>query len=436
MTYADSIQFLYGLRLFGTKLGLENTCKLAAIAGDPHRQLRFVHVAGTNGKGSSCAMLESIYRHAGLRVGLFTSPHLVSFRERIQVNRELISEGDVIRLVQQIQGWLGDFSPGWHPTFFEVVAVLALRYFVERECDLVIWETGLGGRLDATNIVTPLASVITNVQFDHEKWLGDTVAEIASEKAGIIKSGVPIITAADHPDALTVITQVAARQRAPLTRVSSADATEPPLDAIQLPLRGEHQKINAVLAVATVRRLSKLIPVSEQSLRRGLERVDWPGRLQKHVTPDGRLVLLDGAHNPAGAQTLRDAVQSYFPGRAPALVLGVMRDKDWAGMLQILLPIASRVLLAPVQTERTASPDDLRLECARIRPGLDATACASLEEALRLTEREPFVLITGSLHFIGEALELLKLLPNSAGERKLNEWDASGTPASGAIAQP
>ena len=198
MTYAEAIQFLYGLRLFGAKFGLENTLKLAALAGQPQDRLRFIHVAGTNGKGSTCAMLESIYRTAGLRTGLFTSPHLVSFRERIQVNRRLISEQDVVRLVGEIQTLQSSAgvppASVSHPdktsrrdacaTFFEVVTVMALKFFAEQKCDLVIWETGLGGRLDATNIVTPLASVITNIALDHEQWLGDTLAKIAAEKAG------------------------------------------------------------------------------------------------------------------------------------------------------------------------------------------------------------------------------------------------------------
>src|SRR5687767_2237627 len=235
MIYPEAIKFLYELQLFGAKLGLENTFKLAALAGNPQERLRFIHVAGTNGKGSTCAMLESIYRTAGLRVGLFTSPHLVSFRERIQVNREWIGEADVVRLVAELRalvaaGILPAVEPGVapggttiersslleklrvgpggkmppstsggtpdatggldaHPTFFEVLTVMALRYFAEQKCDLVIWETGMGGRLDATNIVSPLASVITNIEFDHQNWLGATREQIAVEKAGIIKPG-------------------------------------------------------------------------------------------------------------------------------------------------------------------------------------------------------------------------------------------------------
>ena len=184
MNYAEAIQFHYGLQLFGTHFGLERTRRLAALAGNPQEKLRFIHVAGTNGKGSTCAMLESIYRAARLRVGLFTSPHLVSFRERIQIDRQLIPESELIRLVEEIKPLLKEFPADNHPTMFEVVTVMALRYFAERKCDLVIWETGMGGRLDATNIVTPLASVITNIALDHQHWLGDTLEKITAEKGG------------------------------------------------------------------------------------------------------------------------------------------------------------------------------------------------------------------------------------------------------------
>ena len=224
MSYSEAIRFLYDLQFFGMKLGLENALRLAALAGNPQERLRFIHVAGTNGKGSTCAMLEGIYRAAGLRVGLFTSPHLVSFAERIQVDRRLIGQDDVARLVEGMRSLLqsGDFR-GASPTFFEVVTVMALQYFAGQGCDLVIWETGLGGRLDATNIVTPLASVITNIQLDHQKWLGETVAEIAREKAGIIKPGIPVITSTADSAALEIIAQTARARQAPLTVVRAPE---------------------------------------------------------------------------------------------------------------------------------------------------------------------------------------------------------------------
>ncbi|HLX70487.1 MAG TPA: Mur ligase family protein, partial [Verrucomicrobiae bacterium] len=261
MTYSEAIQFLYGLRLFGAKFGLENTFKLAELSGNPQERLRFIHVAGTNGKGSTCAMLESIYRAAGLRVGLFTSPHLVSFRERIQINRQFISEADVVRHVGQLKPLLKEFPDDHHPTFFEAVTIMALNYFAEQKCELVIWETGLGGRLDATNIVVPLASVITNIGIEHSEWLGDTVERIASEKAGIIKPGQPVVTSATAGHGLEVIGAVARERHSPLTIVGPAQVIQPPLNVIDLPLHGPHQRLNAALALATVRALSTQIPV-------------------------------------------------------------------------------------------------------------------------------------------------------------------------------
>src|SRR5208282_5079031 len=248
------------------KFGLENTFKLAALAGHPQNRLRFIHVAGTNGKGSTCAMLESIYRAAGLSTGLFTSPHLVSFRERIQVNRQLISENEVVRLVGEMREQSSEFrlqavaapakagTPNKDacPTFFEFVTVMALKFFAEQKCDLVIWETGLGGRLDATNIVTPLASVITNIAFDHQQWLGNTLEKIAAEKAGIIKPGIPVVTATNEKSALAVIEKIAREKNVPLVLVGQASSLSW-TGKMPVPLLlGEHQKLNAALALATV----------------------------------------------------------------------------------------------------------------------------------------------------------------------------------------
>jgi dihydrofolate synthase/folylpolyglutamate synthase len=426
LTYPQAIDFLFSLRLFGTKMGLENPRRLAALAGNPQRQLQFIHVAGTNGKGSTCAMLESIYRAAGLRVGLFTSPHLVSFRERIQVNRSPISESDVVRLIGDIRGWVRDCPPEVHPTFFEVVTVMALRYFAEQACGLVVWETGLGGRLDATNIVTPLASVITNIQFDHEKWLGSTLAEIAAEKAGIIKQGVPALTASTDESALNVIRKTAARLKAPLTVVAPAETTVPPLGQIGLPLLGKHQRINAALGLATVRALGPQIQVDDRAIRLGLETVRWSGRLQLVRLSPHRTILLDGAHNPAGAETLRDALQSHFPERPRTIVLGILQDKDWNRMCEIIVPLASRMLLAPVGSERTAAPEQLAQVCRALAPSIEVTSCASLNDAMNRAQDDAFVVIAGSLHFVGEAMELLQVV-GGASERNLNEWDASAS---------
>lgn len=427
MNYADAIEFLYGLRLFGAKFGLENTHRLAALAGHPHERLKFIHVAGTNGKGSTCAMLESIYRQAGLRVGLFTSPHLVSFAERVQVNRQPIPEADVVRLVGELRPLLREFSAEAHPTFFEVVVVMALRYFAEQQCDLVIWETGLGGRLDATNIVTPLASVVTNIQFDHERWLGHTLGSIASEKAGILKPGVPAVTGASEPEALAVIQEVARRNQSPLTIVTPDHTRHAPLDEIELPLLGWHQKFNAAVALATVRAVQPVLPVPESAVRAGLTQLNWPGRLQLVTLPGGRKVLLDGAHNPSGAATLRAALAEHFPDAKPALVLGILEDKDWHLMCDILAPVACRVLAVPVSSERTMPADMLTAACRKVNPAAAVEACATLAEALRVVAEEPFVVIAGSLYLVGEAMEQLHLAATPAGDEKgLNEWRSPG----------
>ena len=449
MIYSDAIEFLYSLRWFGANFGLTNTFKLATLAGNPQNQFQFIHVAGTNGKGSTCAMLESIYRAAGLRVGLFTSPHLVAFSERIQVNRQLIPGSEVALLVEEFQPLLRQFPTDEHPTFFEVVTVMALRYFAAQRCDLVLWETGLGGRLDATNIVRPLASVITNIQYDHQKYLGESLASIAAEKAGIIKSGIPVITGADAPEALEVIRQTAQARNAPLTLVRSKQAHEPPLDALSLPLLGEHQRMNAAVAVAVVQALGRLsLPARsdpeaeraeistrlkaglqaaavDETVRLGLSRVHWPGRLQLVTRPSGQIILLDGAHNLGGAQSLVAALQACFPEAKPAFILGILRDKDWSRMCEILAPLASRILLAPVHSERTAEPHGLAEVCHRVNPSVSVSEHSSLESALAGAAPEAFVVVAGSLYLIGEAMELLQLSPAKVmQERGLNEWAA------------
>ena len=441
MLYPEAIQFLYDLRLFGAKFGLENTFKLAALADNPQEKLRFIHVAGTNGKGSTCAMLESIYRAAGLRAGLFTSPHLVSFRERIQVNRQLIGRDDVVRLVQEMKPTFAHFADGHQPTFFEVVTVMALKFFAEQKCDLVIWETGLGGRLDATNIVTPLASVITNIQLDHQQWLGDTLGQIAAEKAGIIKPGVPVVTATDEPEALAVIEQTAGEKKAPLIKINSGEGrraavpnqnqsgspTRRPSPFGKLSLPGEHQILNAAVALAAVEVLQNQIPVTGEKIRIGLQTVDWPGRLQLITRQSGQKLLLDGAHNPAGAKTLSRALAERFSAEKPSLVLGVLQDKDWQHICETLAPLAARIYLVPVSSERSATPEALAEFCRKCNPSAGVIACHSLSDALDQAARDEFVVVTGSLYLVGEALEELGLVPADSDERGLNEW--AGTPS-------
>ncbi len=423
MNYREAIQFLYDLQLFGARFGLETTLRLAALAGNPHERLRFIHVAGTNGKGSTCAMLESIYRAAGLRVGLYTSPHLVHFGERIQVNRQPIAERDLVELVADMQSKLHGFTADSPPTFFEVVTVIALEYFARQKCDLVIWETGLGGRLDATNIVTPLASVITNIQFDHQKWLGATLAEIASEKAGIIKPGVPVVTATDDAEAFEVIRATAERLGSPLTRVVEEDARHKAPALGEMSLVGEYQRRNAALALATVEVLRPTFPVTPSRAYWALANVEWSGRFQLIRRGDGAELLLDGAHNPAGAEALRSAVEHYFPAGITALILGILIDKDCHAICRILAPLAPRIFLVPVHSARTALTPDLSASCRAANPVAEIVECAGLGAALDRAGISGLSLVTGSLYLVGEALELLRFGNGGGpGERDLNEW--------------
>ncbi len=423
MTYESAVQYLYDLRWFGAKLGLENTHRLAALAGNPQERLRFIHVAGTNGKGSTCAMLESIYRWAGLRVGLFTSPHLVHFSERIQVNREPIPERDVVRLVEGMRPLVEQFGRDHHPTFFEVATVMALSYFAEKACDVVVWETGLGGRLDATNIVHPLASVITTIEFDHEKWLGSTLASIALEKAGIIKPGVPVVTGVADTEPLEVIRQTAATRQSPLHLVPLSGPEPSPLDGIELPLHGAHQRANARVALRTVEVLGSALPVSPDAVVRGFESVYWPARLQRIVRENGQVVVLDAAHNPSGAATLASAIRAEFAGARTCFILGILQDKNYREMCKLLAPLAGRILIAPVHSDRAATGAELAAACAAAKPGVSVRECPSLAEALAATAPDETVVIAGSLYLAGEAMEILGISNGGRKqERGLNEY--------------
>lgn len=420
MNYAESLEFLAGLHRFGLKFGLETSHALAARAGHPESRLAFIHVAGTNGKGSTCAFLESILRQSGRRVGLYTSPHLVSFRERIQLDRVPIPEDDVARLLTRMRPWLECYPAEEHPTFFELVTVLALMWFAEQGCDVVIWETGMGGRLDATNIVTPLATVITNIGWDHMAWLGSTLGAIAAEKAGILKPGVPTFTATEDAEAWAVIAAQAESVGAPLARITR-DGPEADVAAkAGLPLRGEHQVLNAALAIAVVRALAPRFPVSEQDLQQGLRAARWDGRFQVRRSAGGGTVVLDGAHNASAFAVLQRALAAEFPGQRYVLVLGLLADKDAVSAVDLLGPGAARVVLVPVASSRGGDPQALAALFHTHFPGLAVSHAAGVASALESLAHEPLVVVAGSLYLVGEVLGLWQ--GPSDAERALNDW--------------
>jgi dihydrofolate synthase/folylpolyglutamate synthase len=427
MEYHHALAFLLGMRRFGLRLGLETTLELAAAAGNPHRSLRFVHVAGTNGKGSTCAFLESIFRQTGLKVGLYTSPHLVSFRERLQVQRIPIPESDVARLVDSLRHGLPEASSESHPTFFEFVTVLALKWFEEQKCDLVVWETGLGGRLDATNVVQPEASVITNIGWDHMQWLGSTLRDIAREKAGIIKSGVPVLTATDVPEALEVIAEAARRANAPLQLIDERAVHELGVDRMELPLEGAHQRRNAALAAATARVVLPQFRAfaaaggvnDETAIRRGLETAHWDGRFQRFEL-GGRTVVLDGAHNRPAFECLAAAIREWGGGPRPALVLGMLADKDLGSAPELLGAWVGRVVVVPVDSTRGSEPEEVVRHWKARFPERNIEVASGLAEAMKRLKSEPRVLVAGSLYLVGECLGWLG--GETSSERELNEW--------------
>jgi dihydrofolate synthase/folylpolyglutamate synthase len=427
MTYSETIEFLCGIRLFGQKLGLETMQRLLDSMGNPERSLRFIHVAGTNGKGSVAAMSQAVLTAAGYKTALYTSPHLVSFCERFQIDGTPVTETDVVRLVEQIRplldkvAGLPDSRP---PTFFETVTALALQYFHEQNADVVIWETGLGGRLDATNVVTPLVSVITNVAFDHMQYLGDTLEKIAAEKCGIIKPGRPVVTAAAAPEALAVIQRTCVESGSLLTiigrQVRGAQLAETihgqqlrlsgahrDYGTLEIPLVGAHQTINCATAVAALE--ASGISFGMEDLRNGLKLTRWPGRFQ--IVSQKPTVVLDGAHNAAAAEELAATVRKHFPGRRVTLILGVLRDKNYDQICLLLAPLAARVFCAPVNSERTCDPQQLAPLCRAANPSAEVKTCANLQEAYTKAAQSQtdLLVITGSLFLVGEALGRLCL---------------------------
>ncbi len=418
MTYAEAVARLTALRggeYAGMRPGLERIAALLEALGHPEQRYRLVQVGGTNGKGSVAAMLAAMLKSAGRRVGLYTSPHLVSFRERIRVNGEAIAEDSVADGVEA----LGTLVARLDATMFEATTALALDHFAREAVDTAVLEVGLGGRLDATTVGAPAVTVIARVDLDHEAWLGGTLAEIATEKAAIIRGGIAL-AAAQAPEVAAVLVHRASETGVPLQlagRELSVTVERRGLDGqwigcsgpgwslsgLRVAMLGSFQPENALLAVGAARALG----VDEAAIREGLDRARWPGRFQVVRRGDGWLVL-DGAHNPGAARALAESLATFFPGKPVTLVLGISRDKDARAMLAALAPAARRVILAAASNPRAADPRAL-LPLVPAGVGTVLTA-RSVEEALAVgaTEpRTPILCVAGSLFLVGEALRHL-----------------------------
>ncbi|MBT0663187.1 bifunctional folylpolyglutamate synthase/dihydrofolate synthase [Geobacter pelophilus] len=410
MTYQETLDQIYGLARFGIKPGLERISALLSALGNPHKGIRTVSIAGTNGKGSTAAFLSAILSSAGHRVGLFISPHLISFTERIQVNGSEISEDDVVRLAGMVQA-----AAPPQTTFFEIVTAMALLYFAEQGVDLAVLETGMGGRFDSTNITNPLVSIITPISLDHCEYLGSSIAAIAREKAGIIRPGRPVVSAGQEPAAMMVIEQQAAAESSPLYvagREFTAMWRDKLLDywgingsitALEPSLLGRHQAENASCALCAAELLTGHGFVTDtDAMRHGVSHAAWPGRMELFQgTP---AIILDGAHNPGGSRVLTEALAD-FPGKRIVMVIGVMKDKDVAAIIEPLLPLVSVVVTVAPKLDRAMPADEL----AAIINGMGITCHVAgevsdgLKVAVANAATDDLVLVCGSLFTVGEA---------------------------------
>lgn len=428
------------------KLGLRNITLLADRLGNPHRASPCVHVAGTNGKGSTAAMLDSILRAAGLRTGLYTSPHLERINERIRVHGQELSEAAFAEAFTRVSAYvevmLASGTLSAHPTYFECLTAMAFDVFARERLDVAVYEVGMGGRLDATNIVTPDVAVITPIDFDHENYLGHSIEQIAGEKAGIIKQGARVVSAAERPEARAVIRRRCAEQGAQLVEIAEAYRVEPlsaeggraageehPRDAasarapagvrgsrvalhhretgwtieLTLPLLGGYQVRNAVAAVAAARVLAgRGFLISDAALGRGIASVSWPGRLE--LVQAEPMIFLDGTHNPAGARELLAFWEEQLDGRRIHLVYGAVRDKAVDEIAGLLFPRAASLVLTQARQPRAISAAALREMTSHLAPHAEAIADApvAVERAIARAGPDDVVFVTGSLYLAGD----------------------------------
>ena len=381
MTYDDALKYLDGLNIFGIKPGLERISLLAEKLSNPQNFFESIHVAGTNGKGSTCAMLAEILQSAGYKVGLFTSPHLESYCERYKVNGKNISEAEFAKIVELVKFF------EVQATQFEVLTAVAFAWFAKENVDVAVIEVGLGGSLDSTNIITPKISVITNVALDHENILGD-LRGIAYNKAGIIKKNIPVVTGATG-EPLEIIREVAAKNNSPLFEVNQ------PAD-VEINLSGEYQKLNAAVAIQT----AKIFGVEDEKILDGLRKVHWAGRFEIFETDCGKVVI-DGAHNPHGAAALRQSLDKIFPAGRRGFIFGALADKNIDAMIEILFRADDFVIVAEPQSSRAETVENL---CGKLQNrGIECVGAENISDAVkRLESFDGLKVAAGSLYLIGE----------------------------------
>ncbi|MFC1857333.1 bifunctional folylpolyglutamate synthase/dihydrofolate synthase [Thermodesulfobacteriota bacterium] len=418
-TYDNCLQTMYGLRRFGIKLGLSTIREILAGLGNPQRRFKCIHVAGTNGKGSIASSLASILHASGYNVGLYTSPHLVRFNERICINNRPIPNENVVKAHKAIQSV---HHGNRQPTFFEFATAMALYEFGRQQIDWAVIETGMGGRLDATNVIKPSLAIITNISLEHRMYLGNTIGEIAAEKGGIIKRHCPVVTGARQKTAISVLEKLARMKSAPMYRLGkdfrvrrnhTGTFTYFGIKNVWRKLRtellGDHQVDNAALVLAASEVLNnKHVQISLQNVRDGLKKTAWPGRLE--IVANSPLIILDGAHNLAAAQKLAQYLSTNLKGRKLTFVIGILDDKPYQAMLRSLLPVCNRVIITRSRIDRALSPEILRRTAQKfvtdikIIPDVDS----AVKYAVDTTPPEDAICVAGSLYVVGEAKEFFE----------------------------
>lgn len=415
--FLESLAYLYDLQRFGTIFGLSNIENIAQVLGNPQQDLKVIHIGGTNGKGSTAALMASILQESGRRVGLYTSPHMVSFTERIQVNGLGITEAEVAGLTARIRKRIEEAGIPQEFTFFDFTTAMAFLHFAESKVDLAIIEVGLGGRLDSTNIVAPLVTVITNVSHEHRDVLGNSLREIAGEKAGIIKHGTPVVTGVTQEEIFQELERICREKEAPLYRMGRDFSHEKEgtglfcfkgrrwsLSGLKVSLLGDHQIGNATMAMGTLETIEEMgFLVARESIYRGLAQVNWPGRLE--IVRKRPWVLLDAAHNPAGAQALREALPQNFSYDRCYFLLGIMNDKEVERIVSILAPLSDETMLCKPRQDRAAPPERLlrALEAVGGQGRVIPDVAKGLDALLSMAGREDLICVTGSFYTIGEA---------------------------------
>jgi len=420
MNYKEVLEYLLQLERMGIKLGLENTNRLLSHLGNPHKTYPSIHIAGTNGKGSTAVIIESILANSGYRVGLYTSPHLVDFRERIRINGHLISQKYVTDFFSDIREKFQSINP----TFFEAVTVLAFNYFRDEKVDLAIIETGMGGQFDATNVLTPTASVITNIDYEHTSHLGNDLSKIAFEKAGIIKNGIPVVTATHQIEAKRVIRQVCQQRKAKLISVfdetqwviKEINERKTELDIftrsqkyynLRLTLPGRHQLENAICAIIAAELAEPIgIKVTSTGASLGFRNIKWPGRLQR-ISKEPE-VILDVGHNPGAMKTLYEYFKEFYNGCHVVAVFGILSDKDSNRMLAELNRFTNVIIITEPVTDRAADTDTLARQASRITSNFQIIPHVrdAFKAALDYAKDDDVVLVTGSHYTVGEVLSL------------------------------